>query len=122
MAYIRRTLEPVLRRAAKEFPAVVLIGARQSGKTTTLKHLFSRTHRYVSLEPPDVRDAARTDPRGFLAMYPSPVILDEVQNVPELLPYIQEEIDSRRSKKGRYILSGSQNLLVMEKVTATTPR
>jgi predicted AAA+ superfamily ATPase len=115
--YIKRTLEPVLKKAAAEFPAVVLTGPRQSGKTTVLKHLFGRSHRYVSLEPPDVRSAALDDPRGFLELYPPPVIFDEVQQVPELLAYVKEKIDAERSKCGRYLLTGSQNLLLTEKVT-----
>jgi hypothetical protein len=115
--YIERTIESVLRRAAKEFPAVVLVGPRQSGKTTILKHLFSERYRYVSLEPPDVRISAVEDPRGFIEMYPPPVIFDEVQYAPDLLPYIKEKIDAKRQKYGQYLVTGSQNLLVMERVT-----
>lgn len=115
--YIERGLEPVVRDAARQFPALVLTGPRQSGKTTLLKHLFSDRCRYVSLEPPDVRAAATADPRGFLAINPPPVILDEVQYVPDLLPYIKERIDSDRQAKGQYLLTGSQNLLMMSRVT-----
>ncbi len=115
--YIKRSLEPVLKKAAAEFPAVVLTGPRQSGKTTILKHLFGRRYRYVSLEPPDVRMSAEGDPRTFLEMYPPPVIFDEVQYAPDLLPYIKEKIDANRHKSGQFLLTGSQNLLLMEKVT-----
>lgn len=115
--YIQRTLESLLRRAAGEFPAVVLTGPRQSGKTTLLKHLFGKRCGYVSLEPPDVAAAAVADPRGFLEMYPPPVIFDEVQYAPNLLPYIKERIDIQRSERGQYLLTGSQNLLLIERVT-----
>jgi len=115
--YIRRSLEPVLRKAVSEFPAVLLTGPRQSGKTTLLKRLYSEGHGYVSLEPPDVRAAALEDPRGFLEMHPPPVILDEVQYAPDLLPYVKERIDAHRDRAGQYLLTGSQNLLLMEKIT-----
>jgi uncharacterized protein len=115
--YIRRSLEPVLRRAVLEFPAVVLTGPRQSGKTTLLKHLFSEDCRYISLEPPDIRVAAVEDPRGFLEMVPPPVILDEIQYASELLPYVKERIDAQRDRAGQYLLTGSQNLLLVEKIT-----
>ncbi len=115
--YIARSLEPVLLQAVKEFPAVVLTGPRQSGKTTLLRRLFNNTSRYVSLEPPDVRMAAVQDPRAFLAMHTPPVIFDEVQYAPDLLPYIKEKIDARRDLCGQYLLTGSQNLLVVKQVT-----
>lgn len=115
--YIIRSLEPVLERAVREFPVAVLTGPRQSGKTTLLKHLFEELFRYVSLEPPDVRAAAESDPRAFLELHSPPVIFDEIQYAPTLLPYIKERVDARRSESGQYLLTGSQNLLLMEQVT-----
>jgi len=115
--YINRSLEPVLKQAASEFPVVVLTGPRQSGKTTLLKHHFGERYGYISLEPPDVRAAANDDPRGFLELHRPPVIFDEVQYAPDLLPYIKERVDAARSKHGQYLLTGSQNLLLLERVT-----
>ena len=115
--YLSRTLEPVLQQVATEFPAVVLTGPRQSGKTTLLKHVFGSNSRYASLNIPDVRARAVHDPRGFLDSLPPPVILDEVQYAPDLLFYIKEAIDSKREQRGQYLLAGSQDLLLSETVT-----
>ena len=96
---------------------VVLTGPRQSGKTTLLQHLFGARYRYVSLEPPDTRAAAAADPRGFLELHPAPAIFDEVQYAPELLPYVKERVDAQRTRRGQYLLTGSQHLLLLERVT-----
>lgn len=117
MGYIRRTLEAVLLKAAKEFPVIMLTGPRQSGKTTLLKHLLSKNHRYLSLEPPDIQASAGNDPRGFLELYPPPVIFDEIQYAPRLLPYIKERVDEKRNLSGQYVLTGSQNLLLAQGIT-----
>ena len=66
--YINRSIEPMLKKAATEFPAVVLTGPRQAGKTTSLRHLFGERCRYVSLEPPDIRAAASADPPDRLIL------------------------------------------------------
>ena len=109
---IKRTLE----KAIQTFPALVLTGPRQSGKTTLFKNLFSDTHLFVSLENPDVRLRAKEDPNGFLEDHPAPLILDEIQYCPELLSFLKTRIDEHR-KPGQYLLTGSQNFVLMQGVT-----
>lgn len=112
---ITRVLEEALRRAAGETPAVAVTGPRQSGKTTLCTEVFP-DHTYVSLEPLDNRDFAANDPRGFLRQYAGPVVLDEVQRVPDLFSYLQEEID-RDPAPGRYVLTGSQHFGLSEAIS-----
>lgn len=112
----RRTLETKLRSAAKHFPVVTLTGPRQSGKTTLVKAVFP-DHAYVSLEAPDQRRFALEDPRGFLGQFDSPVILDEAQRVPELFSFIQVLVDEHPDWTGRFILTGSQNFLLLASVS-----
>ena len=111
----RRALTPKLRALASAFPAVYLGGPRQSGKTTLARATFP-SHPYVSLEDPDHREFAATDPRGFLARFPTGAVLDEVQRVPSILSYLQGVIDEDR-KPGRFILTGSQQFLLMQSVS-----
>ena len=104
---ITRTLEKKLRELAGYYPAVVVTGPRQSGKTTLCRMAYPDKP-YVSLEALDIRDFADSDPRGFLAEYSGGAIIDEIQHVPELLSYLQSEIDVRPDP-GRFILTGSQH-------------
>jgi uncharacterized protein len=103
--------------AALQYRALVLLGPRQSGKTTLARSLFPE-FRYLSLEDPDVRSRALSDPRGLLGESASSLVLDEVQRAPDLLSYLQGILDDPASKR-RFILTGSQNLLLAEKVSQT---
>ncbi len=112
---IQRKLERKLKELSKKFPVISLTGPRQSGKTTLVRHVFSG-HEYVSLEELDTRLFAQSDPRGFLKDHPKGMILDEVQRVPELFSYIQSIVD-RSGKTGSFILTGSQNFLLLERIS-----
>lgn len=114
---IPRLLSKKLTTLARAYPVVSVCGPRQSGKTTLVKATFSR-HAYVSLEDLDVRNFAATDPRAFLRQYPRGVILDEVQRVPEIFSYLQTEVD-REPRPGRFILTGSQQFLLLARVSQT---
>jgi predicted AAA+ superfamily ATPase len=111
---IQRNLTPVLQRFATWYPVVVVTGPRQSGKTTLCRIAFPDKP-YVSLEAPDMREFARSDPRGFLAEYAQGAIIDEVQTVPELLSYLQGEVD-QEPQAGRFILTGSQHFGLSQSV------
>lgn len=120
--YIKRFLEQPFLEANEFFPALLLTGARQVGKTTFLRKISESKRGFVSLDPLDVRKRAKEDPRLFLADNPPPVIIDEIQYVPELLPYIKAIIDEARhtnpeKAKGMYWLTGSQQFKLMEGVT-----
>jgi predicted AAA+ superfamily ATPase len=116
MKYIKRQLASALTRAITAFPAVVLTGPRRAGKTTLLRKLFPSAS-YRLLEAPDIVAVARADPNGFLDELKLPVILDEIQNVPELLNYIRARIDENPDHNGRWILTGSQDFSLMRGVT-----
>jgi len=116
MAYIRRLFESELLRAAKAFSSVVLTGPRRAGKTHMLRHLFPKAE-YHLLEDPDTIARFRADPHGFLDALRTPVILDEVQNVPEVFAYVRARIDRAPKKKGQWLLTGSQESQLMRGVT-----
>ncbi|HEX7668021.1 MAG TPA: AAA family ATPase, partial [Polyangiaceae bacterium] len=92
--YLPRTLDAQMLRAVRAFSAVVLTGPRRSGKTSLLRHLFPEAT-YVLLEDPDIVARLRADPQGFLDSVKTPVILDEIQNVPELFAYVRARIDRK---------------------------
>jgi len=112
---IPRTLQRYLLRDAGYYPVLTLTGPRQSGKTTLARNTFP-DHEYVSLEELDQRAFASEDPRGFLQRYKNAVIIDEIQRVPSLFSYLQTMVDADPAP-GRFVLTGSQNFLLMEKVS-----
>ena len=116
--YIERKIEKQLTYLSDHFPAVVIAGARQTGKTTLIKELIGTREgmNYVTLDYPRIRELARSDPELFLQQYPAPVIIDEVQYAPELLPYIKIRIDENRVNS-QYCLTGSQMFRLMKNVS-----
>lgn len=114
-AMLNRKITKYLKKLAKDYPVVTLTGPRQSGKTTLVKQVFPKKN-YVSLEDVDNRMFAINDPRGFLSKFSNGAIIDETQYAPELFSYIQTIVDTNK-KAGEFILTGSQNFLLLEKVT-----
>ena len=110
----RQILEKILFLKDK-YPVIALTGPRQSGKTTLLKNAFP-DYQYLSLEDPNNREFAETDPKGFLRIYKERVIFDEVQRVPHLFSYIQAIVDESK-QMGQFILSGSQNFQLLQSIT-----
>jgi predicted AAA+ superfamily ATPase len=113
---IKRHLQSVLEKSADLFPVLTLTGPRQSGKTTLAKATFTKAH-YVSLEDPAQRNMALEDAKGFLRQFGTDqVVLDEVQRAQDLFSYIQIAVD-QKDIPGQYILTGSQNFLLLEKIS-----
>lgn len=107
--FIARALGTTLIEETRQFPVITLLGPRQSGKTSLVRKLFPN-HCYVNLELPDDRLLAQEDPYSFFKRYPEPLIIDEIQRVPALLSYLQVMVDEDRTRKGRFILTGSQQM------------
>jgi predicted AAA+ superfamily ATPase len=114
---IIRHLSQYLKKLARDYPIVTLTGPRQSGKTTLIKMVFP-DYRYVSLEDPDTRQFAETDPRGFLSLYNKKVIFDEIQRVPDLFSYLQTLVDED-PLAARFMLTGSQQFSLNAKISQT---
>ena len=112
---IARQMSDQILEAATQYPAVAVTGPRQSGKTTLCRELFP-DYAYANLENPETRQFAVEDPNGFLAHFNKPVILDEVQRVPDLFSYIMTIVDEHK-RMGEFILSGSQNFHLQQTVS-----
>ncbi len=115
-AYIHRTLERAFRKASEHFPVMLVTGARQVGKTTFLRRISEEGRAYVTLDDPLVLDLARRDPALLLQRYPGPVLIDEIQYAPGLLPVIKMAVDQDRMP-GRFWLTGSQHFHLMKAVS-----
>lgn len=120
--YISRQLEDAVDRANRSFPVVMVTGPRQSGKTTLLTHLCESTRKIVTLDDLELRRFAKSEPKLFIEQFPPPVLIDEFQYAPDLLPYIKMAVDAlttagrNRQAAGMYWLTGSQHFLLMKNV------
>ena len=112
---IKRNIAKKILAYYKQYPIISLTGPRQSGKTTLVKKIFPKKP-YVNLEDLENREFALSDPKGFLSQYGDGAIIEEVQRVPELMSYLQVAVDEKK-KNGLYILTGSQNFLLMENIS-----
>ena len=114
--YVARALEPTIRGVSEQFPVLLLTGARQVGKTTLLKHLSEDVRAHVTLDDPLVLSLAKTDSALFLQRFPPPVLIDEIQYAPELLPHIKMYVD-RFGDPGLFWLTGSQQFQLMRGIS-----
>ena len=111
-----RDITKRLKKLSMEFPAIVLTGSRQTGKTTLLKSLFAQ-HDYISLDLPSAAEMAENDPLNFLSQFKNPIIIDEAQYAPKLFRHLKIEIDKSPHKPGQFILTGSQKFNLMKEVS-----
>lgn len=114
--YIKRTITDALNRASKQFPVLLTTGPRQIGKTTCLRHSADSGRSYVTLDDPQARELATDDPKLFLQRFSPPVLIDEIQYAPQLLPLIKMAVDAG-ANKGDYWLTGSQQFHLMAGVS-----
>ena len=114
--WIQRDIEPRLRSSARTRPVLVLTGARQTGKTSTLLRLFP-DHGFVTLDLPTEAEQAEKEPDNFLRRHPPPVIIDEVQYAPGLFRHLKVSVDAHRTRNGQFLLTGSQKFTFMKNVS-----
>lgn len=111
--YIKRAAEQTIANISTMFPVLLVTGPRQVGKTTLLQRLMEPERKYVTLDDPDARFLAKTDPALFMQRYTPPILIDEIQYATELLPYIKMSVDTSK-RKGDYWLTGSQAFHLMK--------
>lgn len=114
--YLHRKIEKQIKLAIKQFPVCLITGARQVGKSTLIQNLL-KDYEYVTFDDPFIRKAAKDDPELFLSSYKTPLIIDEVQYVPEIFSYIKMRVDKNRHEYGQYVLTGSQVFALMQNVS-----
>lgn len=114
--YIHRAIEDAVLKIAKTFPVLLVTGPRQVGKTTMLRHLAKKDRAYVTLDDPGIRDLAKRDPALFFQRFPPPILIDEIQYAPELLPYIKMLADAS-NEHGAFWITGSQVFHLMKNVS-----
>lgn len=115
--FIERQLQGAITQALESFPAVMITGPRQSGKTRLLREKWGNTFHFFSLEDPETRALLREDPKGFFNRQNPPLILDEIQYQPDMLPYLKSYIDMHRDQTGQWLLTGSQQFSLMKGVS-----
>lgn len=119
MKYVVRTLESKIARVSKGFPVIAVTGARQTGKSTMLRHLF-KDYAYISFDDPVLRRGAMDDPALFMEGVTDYTILDEIQYVPAILPYVKMRVDTDyNGGKALFVLTGSQHFVLMKDLTET---
>lgn len=117
--YYARALDEACLAASEQFAVLLLTGPRQVGKTTLFQHLAKKDRRYVTLDDPGVRALAKSDPALFLERFEPPVLIDEIQYAPQLLPLIKMAVDRRGRKKASFWLTGSQQFQLMKGISET---
>jgi len=114
--YHRRQIEKVLERVKNQFPVLLLTGPRQVGKTTLLQHISDKRYTQLTFDDPLLREQAKADPNLFFINNPPPLLMDEIQYVPALFPYLKMQVDRSR-KDGDYLMTGSQAFVMMKNVS-----
>lgn len=115
--YIKRAFENQIKQGLSHYPIIMVTGPRQVGKSTMLKHITKDSgFTYVTLDYPQLRTLAKSDPELFLQQYKAPLLIDEIQYAPELLPFIKIRVD-KENNNGMYILTGSQMFLTMKNIS-----